>query len=109
MKVSYAKIGESEIKQYITDKITLNLTDGTTSITMHVPLIRSITYLVHILNLRGRDVDILILFLSTCTFIKNKRAFGFLQRLSKKPIKSSFLFRICPHQQPAEQKRQLLL
>lgn len=35
MKVSYAKIGESEIKQYITDKITLNLTDGTTSITMH--------------------------------------------------------------------------
>ncbi|ACR75783.1 Hypothetical protein EUBREC_2042 [Agathobacter rectalis ATCC 33656] len=37
--------------------------------------------------------------------IKNKRAFGFLQRLSKKPIKSSFLFRICPHQQPAEQKQ----
>lgn len=35
MKVSYTKINDTEEKQYITDKITLNLADGTTSMTMH--------------------------------------------------------------------------
>ncbi len=35
MKVSYQKKNESEIKQYITDTVTLNLSEGTTTITMH--------------------------------------------------------------------------
>lgn len=35
MKISYIKKNETELKEYITDKIVLDLQNGTTSITMH--------------------------------------------------------------------------
>lgn len=35
MKLSYIKKNETELKQYITDSVTLNLSEGTTNITMH--------------------------------------------------------------------------
>ena len=35
MKISYKKMNEPETKQYLTDSVTLNFSDGTTSITMH--------------------------------------------------------------------------